>query len=271
MAAITLSQLRKQYRPPTCDTTEYGDIGSILKPIFQAYRGNKAFDNNWIKIPVFNPEHADTAFCIFFSIQVLSIIRYNPRLFDIAIDSSGWAFVDYLSESLISNLTMNDTISEAAFKIDLRIINDEMKQRYNTEHDVAVLETAAEDASNAKFNLDRYKISIENKVILENYLLDSTLLNSVNSLQVSDLRINFLNTTLKEPGFYLPDVKDDRSRTVAIAAATVVYPTVVAVLRVTTTVRDITINYQTMQPLCFRDDYILKSNTYNEHLVDQKN
>ncbi|KAG2200169.1 hypothetical protein INT47_012450, partial [Mucor saturninus] len=160
------SQLRKQYRPLTYDTTEYGDIRSNLKPIFQAYRGNKAFDNNWIKI-------------------------------------SGWDFVDYLSGTLISNLTMNDTISEAAFKIDLRIINDEMKQRYNTEHDVAVLETAAEDASNAKFNLDRYKVSLENKVIIENYLLDSTLLTSVNSLQVSGLGIHFLNTTFEELGFYV--------------------------------------------------------------------
>ncbi|KAG1171889.1 hypothetical protein G6F36_011683 [Rhizopus arrhizus] len=77
-----------------------------------------------------------------------------------------------------------------------------MKQRYNAERDVAVLEAAEEDAGNAKFVFDRFKISIENKAIIDNYLLDGALLNSVNSLQVSGLGIYFLNTILEEPGLY---------------------------------------------------------------------
>ncbi|OBZ91643.1 hypothetical protein A0J61_00313 [Choanephora cucurbitarum] len=78
-----------------------------------------------------------------------------------------------------------------------------MKQRYNTEHDVAVLEAAAEDAGNPKFIFDRVKISIENKVIIDNHLLDGSLLSSVNYLQVSGLEVHFLNTTLQEPGLYI--------------------------------------------------------------------
>ncbi|KAG1445857.1 hypothetical protein G6F55_011784 [Rhizopus delemar] len=221
-------ELRKQYRPVGYNTTEYGRIRSILQPVFQAYRQNKTFDNNWVKMykeakklekhydPVFSPKHADIAFCIFFVMQVLSIIRYNPGLFDTAIDSSEWDFVvkfwGPITERLFqdselrlkwgdTNLTLNDTVSETALKVDLRVANDKMKQRYNAEHDVAVLEAAEENAGNAKFIFDRFKISIENKVIIDNYLLDGALLSSVNSLQVSGLGIHFLNTTLEEPGF----------------------------------------------------------------------
>ncbi|KAI8334460.1 hypothetical protein BD560DRAFT_316863, partial [Blakeslea trispora] len=59
---------------------------------------------------------------------------------------------------------------------------------------------AAEDTGDAKFISDRFKLSIENKVIIDNYLLDGVLLSSVNSLQVSGLGIYFINTTLEEPG-----------------------------------------------------------------------
>ncbi|EIE80406.1 hypothetical protein RO3G_05111 [Rhizopus delemar RA 99-880] len=82
-----------------------------------------------------------------------------------------------------------------------------MKQRYNAERDVAVLEAAEEDAGNAKFVFDRFKISIENKAIIDNYLLDGALLNSVNSLQVSGLGIYFLNTILEEPGLKMGQVQ----------------------------------------------------------------
>jgi hypothetical protein len=48
-----------------------------------------------------------------------------------------------------------DTISGATFMVDLRVINDELKQRHNIEHDVSVLEAVGEDAGDAKFILDR--------------------------------------------------------------------------------------------------------------------
>ncbi|KAI8885708.1 hypothetical protein K501DRAFT_270474 [Backusella circina FSU 941] len=56
-------------------------------------------------------------------------------------------------------------ISTAEFKIDLRSINDKIKQRYNIKHDMAVKE---EDAGDSKFVSDRCKISIENKGIIGN-------------------------------------------------------------------------------------------------------
>lgn len=98
-------ELRKQYRPVGYNTTEYGIIRSILQSVFQAYRQNKTYDTNWVKMykeakklekyydPVLSSKYADIAFCIFFVMQVLSIMRYNPGLFDTAIDSSEWDFV----------------------------------------------------------------------------------------------------------------------------------------------------------------------------------
>lgn len=102
-----------------------------------------------------------------------------------------------------THLTLNETISEASLKADLRVINDKIQQKYNVEHDVVVLEAAAEDAGDAKLVFDRFKVSMENEAIIDNYPLDGALLNSVNSLQVSGLGANFLNTTLEEPGLYV--------------------------------------------------------------------
>lgn len=98
-------ELRKQYRQVEYNTTEYDRIRSILQPVFQAHKQIKPFDTNWVKTykeakklekhyePVFSPKHADVAFCVFFVMQVLSIIRYNPSLFATDIDSSEWDFV----------------------------------------------------------------------------------------------------------------------------------------------------------------------------------
>ncbi|KAG2230781.1 hypothetical protein INT48_006803 [Thamnidium elegans] len=199
--------------------------------------------------------------------QVLSIIRYNPDLFVTEIDSSEWDFVvkfwGLITERLFrdselrlkwgdTHPTLNDTVSETALNVDLRVLNDKMKQRYNVEHDIAVLEAAEGDPGNTKFIFDRFKISIENKVIIDNYLLDGALLSSVNSLQVSGLGIHFLNTTLEEPGLYV--TKELNYHTVSKSLASLPLYLDLA-----------------LHLLCFRDDCASKSNTYNEHLVNQKN
>ncbi|KAI8382327.1 hypothetical protein BD560DRAFT_487190 [Blakeslea trispora] len=246
-------ELRKRYRPVAYNITEYDKIKSILKPVFQAYKENKTFDTNWMKMykeakklekhydPVLKQKYADIAFCIFFVTQVLSIVRYNSSLFDAAIDSSEWDFVvkfwGPITERLFqdselrlkwgdTHLTLNDTVSEAALKVDLRVINDKMKQRYNIEHDIAVLEAAAEDAGNA--------------TIIDNYLLDGALLCSVNSLQVSGLDIYILNTTLEEPGLYV--TKELYCRTISKSLASLASYLDLA-----------------LQLLCFRDDCVSKS------------
>lgn len=131
-------------------------------------------------------------------------------------------------------------------------INDKIIQRYNIEHDLAVLEAAAKDSGSAKFMNDRIKISIENKVIIDNYLMDSVLVDSVNSLQVYGLSVHLLNTTLEEPGLYV--TKELCNHTISKSLSSIKSYLNLA-----------------LELLCFRDYCTSKSKAKNEHLVKQEN
>lgn len=65
------------------------------------------------------------------------------------------------------------------------------------------METTEEDAENCKFISDRCKLSIGNKIIIDNCLLDCALTSFVKSLQISGFTIYFISTSLEEPGFYV--------------------------------------------------------------------
>ncbi|KAL4207380.1 hypothetical protein CU097_005653 [Rhizopus azygosporus] len=97
----------------------------------------------------------------------------------------------------------DDTISDASFKVDLRILNDKLEQRYNTEYDIAIMKAAEEDPGNTKFISDRCKLSIKNKVIIDKYLMDGVNIISIDSLQNSGLQAFFVNTSLEERGPYI--------------------------------------------------------------------
>jgi hypothetical protein len=141
---------------------------------------------------------------------------------------------------------MHDTVSDTNFKVDLRIINDKIIQRYNTENDIAVAEVAEEDSGDAKFVSDRYKISIENKVIIDRYLLDGVKIISVDALQISGLQVFFLNTSLKEPGLYVSTELCDYSITKSLSNFA----------------RYVDL---AIQLLCFRDACVSNSNLYDNH------
>lgn len=86
---------------------------------------------------------------------------------------------------------MHDTVFDTNFKVHLLIINSIIIQRYNTENDIAVAGVAEEDSGDAWFVSIRYKISIENKVIIDRYLLDGIKIISVDALQISGLQLFF--------------------------------------------------------------------------------
>ncbi|KAG2195016.1 hypothetical protein INT47_005616, partial [Mucor saturninus] len=52
---------------------------------------------------------------------------------------------------------MHDTISDIVLKVDVRIIHDSIKQRYNVENEVGVAEAAEENPGKVKFHSDRCK------------------------------------------------------------------------------------------------------------------
>ncbi|KAI8890553.1 hypothetical protein K501DRAFT_168606 [Backusella circina FSU 941] len=149
-------------------------------------------------------------------------------------------------------LTLNDAVSDATLKVDLRIINDKTIQRYNVEYDMTVMEAAEEDAGNKKFVLDRCKLSIETKVIIDDHLMNGVLTSSVTSLQISGFTIYFINTSLEEPGLYV--ARECHEHTISESLTNLA-------------------SYMDLAfPLfCFRDDCISKSKVYNNHLIKQKN
>ncbi|RCH83844.1 hypothetical protein CU097_004818 [Rhizopus azygosporus] len=57
-----------------------------------------------------------------------------------------------------THLTLHDTISDARFKVDMRIINDKIKQRHNIENEVSIMEAAEEYAGDAKLVFYRYSV-----------------------------------------------------------------------------------------------------------------
>ncbi|KAI8640220.1 hypothetical protein BD408DRAFT_420129 [Parasitella parasitica] len=92
---------------------------------------------------------------------------------------------------------VHDTVSDLLLKVDLRILHDRVRQRYNVEADVGVFEASEEDPGDAKYIGDRCK------AVIDKFILDGCLIDSVDSLQICGLEIHFGNTTLAEPGLYV--------------------------------------------------------------------
>ena len=57
-----------------------------------------------------------------------------------------------------THLTMVDTVKDMTLKVDLRIVHNSIKQRYNVEKKVGVADTAEEHPGDMKFNGDRCKV-----------------------------------------------------------------------------------------------------------------
>ncbi|KAG1046726.1 hypothetical protein G6F43_010801 [Rhizopus delemar] len=233
----------------------------MLAPIFKEYSDKKTADVNWINMykqvkslekthdPELSPDNNDISFCIYFILQTLLIIKHQPGLFNPEIDSSECDFVITSTTQMgDTHLTMHDTICDSSFKVDLRILHDKIKQRYNTENDVAIMEAAVEGSGNAKFVSDRFKLSIENKMIIDRYLMDGVDITSVDSLQISGLQVFFLNTSLKEQGLYVTTQFH--------------YQSITKSLKDLAKYMDLAVGF-----LHFRDNCIITSNTYENHLT----
>ncbi|KAG1474357.1 hypothetical protein G6F56_000407 [Rhizopus delemar] len=103
--------LREKYRPVGYSTTEYGRARSILQLVFQAYRQIKTFGISWVEI--------------YKEAKKLEK-HYDPV---------------FIPKGDI-HITLHDTVSKEAPKVDFRVVKDKTKQRYYIEHDVTILEAA---------------------------------------------------------------------------------------------------------------------------------
>ncbi|KAL7326746.1 hypothetical protein PS15p_209036 [Mucor circinelloides] len=90
-----------------------------------------------------------------------------------------------------------------SLKVDLRVLDDEVIQRYNQETEVAVAEFAKSLPGYAKFTSDRSKLQIEAKVVIDNHIRNDTNITSVESLQICGLEVFITNLKLESPGLYV--------------------------------------------------------------------
>ncbi|CAO3693081.1 unnamed protein product [Rhizopus stolonifer] len=219
-------QLQKKYKPKKYNTGVYSDIKTLLQPIFASYSQSKSFDQNWKNIYIKAKELAaqhdseldtdknDVSFSIYFILQILTIIKHQPSLFSDTVDSSEWDYIvkfwGVITERLFFctglRLKWGDThltVKDMSLKVDLRILHDSIKQRYNVENEVGVAEAAEEGPGDSKFKSDRCKVLIESKAVVDRYLLDGCFVDNVDSLQICGLEIFFINLTLQDQGLYV--------------------------------------------------------------------
>lgn len=222
--------MRNIFKPKVRDVQEYSYLYKILEPAFKVYSEKKTFNINWIniykEIKLLDQKYdfeidsgsLDTSFCIYLLLQIMILVKHQPGLFKEEIDCSEWDFIvkfwGLITERLFYNsslrlkwgdthITLHDTMADKMLKVDMRVLNDKIIQRHNVENDISVMEAAEEAPGEAKFVLDRCKLSIENKTIIDRFLLNGVKILSINSLQISGLEVFFVNTSLEKRGLYV--------------------------------------------------------------------
>ncbi|KAI7892251.1 uncharacterized protein EV154DRAFT_550831 [Mucor mucedo] len=267
--------LQRTNRPKKYVSEEYAYISNIIQPIFKAYNPAKTSDQNWTAIyiqakklaeqndPEIDISKKDISFCIHVMLQILMVIKHESGLFSDTVDSSEWDYIVkfwgpitqrlfYFSGLRLkwgdTHLTMHDTIGDIVLKVDLRIIHESIKQRYNVENEVGVAEAAEENPGKVKFHSDRCKVLIESKAIVDRFILDGCNIDNVDSLQICGMEIYFIKLELRDHGLY---------------TGTQHYHSVVdASLNSLDKYMDLAMNL-----LCFRDRCIQIHNIYENHLA----
>ncbi|RCH80516.1 hypothetical protein CU097_001015, partial [Rhizopus azygosporus] len=128
------------------------------------------------------------------------------------------------------------------FKVDMRLVNDKIKQCHSIENDVSIMEATEEYAGDAKFVSDRCKLSIENKTITDRFLLDSVKTTSIDSLQICGLEERGLYASTELKHYKVDNAIKNIKKYIDLV----------------------------VDLLCFRDECIFTSNKYEKHLIREK-
>lgn len=146
-------------------------------------------------------------------------------------------------------MTLHDTIKDLTFKVDMRILHDRISQHHNVESEVEVVEAAEEDPEDIKFNSDRCKVLIENKAIVDRYLMEGCFVDNVDSLQICGLKVFFfINLALQHQGLYV--------------GTQFYHAAIDSSLNNLGKYMDLSINL-----LCFGDNCLTISNKYESHII----
>jgi hypothetical protein len=273
---LRVRQLRARYAPKKYNVDDYGHVLEPLSHVANVYNKESSFDNNWINLYKalkkldyeydcnIEPDHNDTSFCIQLLLHILTTIKHQPQLFDDESDNSEWDFVvkfwGVVTERLFydtglrlewgdTHLTIYNIISNLLSKADARVLHDQVRQRHDAEFDVGVLEVAEESHGGVDYIDDRCKMMIDSKAVIDKFVLDRCLIDSVDALQVSSLTLHFVNVSLAEPGFYV----DSQFYSFSINESLSNLPKYF----------DLALNL-----LCFRDEYVSVANQYKDHLKE---
>ncbi|GAA5813406.1 hypothetical protein MFLAVUS_006884 [Mucor flavus] len=223
-------QLDALFPSKTYPVDSYDYIKELLASLNGCYNKNKSKEANWTTIykelkrldNIYDHErdisHNDTGFCVHFLLHIMSIIKHQPHLFLEEVDTSEWDYIvgfwGVVSGRLFhgsglhlkwgdTHLTVYDTVSDLILKVDLRILHDRIRQGQNVETDIGAMEAAEEQPGDAKYTFDRCKVLLESKAMIDRFLLDGCLVDSVDSLQICGLEAHFVNLTLEAPGAYI--------------------------------------------------------------------
>ncbi|KAI9258810.1 hypothetical protein BDA99DRAFT_514247 [Phascolomyces articulosus] len=222
--------LTKMYPPRQLDGSSYAALGNILKPIFNAYKDRKPNKNNWISMfkevvslqSQYNPELEeslrDVDFCLYFYRSLLHLQKHHKYIFNDDVDKSEWDYIVKFWGPLLERLfvgtglrlkwgdtvlTMKDIGTNGNFKVDMRVLNDAMVQRYSEEGDLMVAEAAKGDPGSFKYQSDRCKLFSESKVIIDNLLLDNHDVDTLYCIQFCGLEMMIMSLSLPVNGLYV--------------------------------------------------------------------
>ncbi|KAI9358861.1 hypothetical protein BD770DRAFT_410166 [Pilaira anomala] len=224
------AELQKLYPAPTLNDSSYLQSTQDLIPIFNSFSSKKSFVRNWncmysevLRLQgehnaELNEEFREIDFCLFFYKSLLIHIKHHPYMFSKSTDNSEWDFLIkfwgpvmerlYLGTGLRlkwgdTTLTMKDVGIEGCLKVDMKVMKDDIVQRFNQETDLSTSEAAKDEPGSAKFNSDRCKLLTESKVIIDNFLHDNQDVGSVYSIQFCGLDITILSLSLSANGLYV--------------------------------------------------------------------
>ncbi|KAI9357551.1 hypothetical protein BD770DRAFT_472877 [Pilaira anomala] len=125
----------------------------------------------------------------------MSIIKHQSHLFLEEVDTSEWDYVVGFW-GIVSGRLFHGSVN-------LGILHDRIRQGQNVEIDIGAMEAAEEQSGDPKYIFDKCKVLLESKAMIDRFLLDGCLVDSVDSLQICGLEAHFVHLTLEAPETYI--------------------------------------------------------------------
>ncbi|KAI9315774.1 hypothetical protein BX666DRAFT_1860649, partial [Dichotomocladium elegans] len=222
--------LKRKFPRRKYETSQYDHIKYKLHLLLSCHKVGNSWNKNWYKLYRItkalqkeydaeeNGECEEEDFCLFFIESILKLQKHHAYLFDDNVDKSKWDYICKLWSPIMeklfagsslrlkwgdTKLSLADIEATNDLKPDLRILQDEIVQRYNRETDIAAFEVSKEDPGVQKFQSDHCKLMLECKTIIDMYISKGFDVDNVDCIQICGLDIIISNLCLSAPGLYI--------------------------------------------------------------------